>query len=84
MPNSHSPERDPWSDLPITRAMVPILMAVGAVTLAIVLTQGNLSAQAPVANAAAQAASDAATPYSEDHRRVEEAPGDPEPLPPLF
>lgn len=84
MSNSPSLEREPPSDIPITRAMVPILMAVGAVTLAIAVAQGDLSAQAPVAQAAPQAADAPATPYSEDHRRVEESPGEPQALPPTF
>ncbi len=82
MPNSPNPERDPGSDFPITRAMVPILLAVGAVTLGIAVTQGDLSAQPPVAQATPQSTSDVGTAYSEDHRRVEEAPGEPVPLPP--
>jgi len=84
MSNSPSVEHDPASDVPIARMMVPILMAVGAVTLAIAVVQGEPSARAPTADGAPRAADAPGTPYSEDHRRVEEAPGDPEPLPPTF
>lgn len=83
MSNAPSPDRDP-SDLPITRAVVPILMAVGAVTLAIAVTQGDPSAQAPVPQAMPQADAAPVTAYSEAHRRVEEGPGEPQPLPPTF
>ncbi len=78
-------ERDESSELPIVRAVVPMLVAAGAVTLAIAVLRGEPSAQPAAVDAAAKAAAAGeATPYSEDHRRVEEAPGDPEPLPPTF
>lgn len=82
MSNSTRPERDPSLDIPIARAVVPILMAVGAITLAIAIAQGEPSA--PAADAGPLAADTPATAYSEDHRRVEEAPGEPELQPPTF
>jgi hypothetical protein len=81
MSNSRSLEHDPASDVPLARLMVPILMAVGAVTLAIAVVQGEPSARAPAAGDAPDAPG---TSYSEDHRRIQEAPGDAEPLPPTF
>ena len=83
-------ERDESSHVPIARAVVPMLVAAGAVTLAIAVLHGEPSAQVAAAAAAGAAIADPgasasdATSYSADHRRVEEAPGDPEPLPAQF
>ena len=83
-------ERDESSQVPIVRAVVPMLVAAGAVTLAIAVLHGEPSTQVAAAAApdAAIAAPDTspsgATSYSADHRRVEEAPGEPEPLPAQF
>lgn len=81
-------ERDESSQVPIVRAVVPMLVAAGAVTLAIAVLHGEPSAQvaaaAPDAVVAPAAGAPDATSYSADHRRVEEAPGDPEPLPAQF
>ena len=82
MTSSTRPERDPSSDIPIARAVVPILMAVGAITLAIAMAQGG--PPAPAADAGPLAADTPVTAYSADHRRVEEAPGEPELQPPTF
>jgi len=82
MSNSTRSEREASSDTPIARAVVPILMAVGAITLAIAMAQGG--PPAPAADAGPLAADTPASAYSEDHRRVEEAPGEPEPQPPTF
>lgn len=84
MLDSTRPERDAPYDFSLSRAVVPVLAAVGAVTLAIALARADLAAPSPLADAAPQAAAASGTAYSADHRRVEEAPGEPQPLPPTF
>lgn len=86
MTSSPSSDRDA-SNEPFVRAVVPVLVAVGAVTLALAVLRGEPLAREPAAAAAAEVAPAAAsdpTPYSRMHRRVEEAPGAADPLPPTF
>ncbi len=84
MSNTPNLERDESPNLPLARAVVPMLAAAGAVTLALTVMRGEPFAQQPTAPAAANAPAAEGTPYSDMHRRVEEAPGDPQPLPPTF
>ncbi|HEX6633361.1 MAG TPA: hypothetical protein VF038_05300 [Usitatibacter sp.] len=67
--------------IPFGRAVVPMLVAAGAVTLALAVVRAQPS-EAPPPEAAQPAAE--GSPYSEMHRHVQESPGDPEPLPPQF
>jgi len=61
------------------RAAVPVVVASAAMALAAVAIRSNAI---PVEGQAAPP--DSPTPYSEMHERVQQGPGDPEPLPPTF
>jgi hypothetical protein len=67
--------------IPFGRAVVPVLVAAGAVTLALAVVRAQPSEAPPPA--AAQPAAES-SPYSDMHRHVQESPGAPEPLPPQF
>ena len=85
MTNSPSSDRD--ASEPSMSAIVPVLVALGAVGLALTIVRAQPFALEPPAAAAAEAApspSGDPTPYSAMHRRVEEAPGAAQPLPPTF
>lgn len=85
MTNSPSNDRD--ASEPFLSAAVPVLVALGAVGLALTIVRAQPFALEPAAPAAAGAASSPSadpTPYSAMHRRVEEAPDAPQPLPPTF
>ncbi|HUI98977.1 MAG TPA: hypothetical protein VLY46_02025 [Usitatibacter sp.] len=87
MTNVSSCDRDARE--PLVRAVVPVLVAVGAVTLALAMVRGQPFAQEPAAAAAAEVPpsappADQPAAYSEMHRQVQEAPGAPQPLPPTF
>jgi hypothetical protein len=68
--------------IPFGRAVVPMLVAAGAVTLALAVVRAQ-PPDAPPPGADQPAAAEG-SPYSEMHRHVQESPGEPEPLPPQF
>ena len=67
--------------VPLGRAVVPMLVAAGAVTLALAVVRAQPSEQSPAASPEPSAG---ATPYSDMHRRVQESPGAPGEQPPTF
>ncbi|HET7546291.1 MAG TPA: hypothetical protein VFJ86_00905 [Usitatibacter sp.] len=83
MSNATDASFDPPASQPaIVRAIVPMLVAAGAVSLALAVVQAQ-PADAPAAPAA-PVASQQGTPYSDMHERVQNGPGEAEPLPPTF
>jgi hypothetical protein len=78
-PNAVPDEIPP--SIPFGRALVPVLVAAGAVTLALAVVHAQPS-EAPLPAAGQPAAE--GSPYSEMHRQVQESPGAPEPLPAQF
>jgi hypothetical protein len=77
-----APFDSPASQPALVRAIVPVLVAAGAVSLAhpVVHEQPAEERAAP----AAPVASQQGTPSSDMHERVQNGPGEAEPLPPTF
>lgn len=65
----------------VARAVIPMLVAAAVTALVLVAVRAE-ALEGPAEAGAAPPSPP--TPYSEMHARVQEAPGDPEPLPPTF
>ena len=83
MSNATDASFDPPAAQPaLVRAIVPMLVAAGAVSLALAVVQAQ-PADAPDTEPAATPQPQG-TPYSDMHERVQNGPGEAEPLPPTF